>query len=268
MPNHYHLVVESPLGNLSRAMAWLQTTYTVRFNLRHRRIGHLFQGRYKAHLIEADEYSKEILRYIHLNPVRPRDKRAEIPKERRALLGKFTWSSHRFYLGKSGAASWMSTDWLSFFGRRRRSAVQEYNRFIDDAFGRKVESPWDGLRGGLVLGSESFYQWIRQRMANKEGGGEEEVRWLVRTEDDGVRRESARRLAEEQPERAWGVWARVHLGGERRIDVARAFGYKDGSAITQMLKRLERRILRERPARRRARELRAAHEHAVSSVKR
>jgi putative transposase len=78
MPNHYHLLVETPRGNLSRSLGWLQTTYTVRFNRRHRRSGHLFQGRFKAHLVEADTYSRELLRYLHLNPVRPRDKSATI----------------------------------------------------------------------------------------------------------------------------------------------------------------------------------------------
>src|SRR5258708_28566693 len=83
MPNHYHLLVETPRGNLSRAIGWLQTTYTIRFNHRHRRSGHLFQGRFKAHLVEADSYSMELLRYVHLNPVRPRDKSAPVPVERR-----------------------------------------------------------------------------------------------------------------------------------------------------------------------------------------
>lgn len=68
MRNHYHLVVETPRANLSRALGWLQTTYTIRFNRRHRRSGHLFQGRFKAHLVEADSYAMELLRYIHLNP--------------------------------------------------------------------------------------------------------------------------------------------------------------------------------------------------------
>ena len=68
MPNHYHLLIETPRGNLSRAVGWLQTTYTVRFNRRHGRSGHLFQGRFKAHLVEADSYAMELIRYIHLNP--------------------------------------------------------------------------------------------------------------------------------------------------------------------------------------------------------
>jgi len=66
MPNHYHLLVETPRGNLSRAIGWLQTTYTVRFNRRHRRSGHLFQGRFKAQIVEADAYAMELLRYVQM----------------------------------------------------------------------------------------------------------------------------------------------------------------------------------------------------------
>ena len=68
--NHYHLVLETPLGNLSEAMGSLQTTFTVRYNRRRKRSGHLFQGRFKAQLVEADGYAMELLRYVHLNPVR------------------------------------------------------------------------------------------------------------------------------------------------------------------------------------------------------
>ena len=70
MPNHYHIEIETPNGNLSKAMQWLKTTYTVYFNHRHSRSGHLFQGRYKSIVVEKDSYLLELSRYIHLNPVR------------------------------------------------------------------------------------------------------------------------------------------------------------------------------------------------------
>src|SRR6266446_3060236 len=99
MPNHYHLLVGTPRGNLSQAVGWLQVTYTVRFNRRHRRSGHLFQGRFKAQLIEADEYAQGLVEYVHLNPVRPRDKRARLAAGRAAELNSYRWSSHRVYAG-------------------------------------------------------------------------------------------------------------------------------------------------------------------------
>jgi REP element-mobilizing transposase RayT len=81
MPNHYHLLMQTPRANLSAAAGWLQTTYSVRFNRRHRRSGHLFQGRFKAHLVEEDAYARELIKYIHLNPIRPKDKRKPVPVE-------------------------------------------------------------------------------------------------------------------------------------------------------------------------------------------
>ena len=99
MPNHYHLLVGTPRGNLSRAIGWLQVTYTVRFNRRHRRSGHLFQGRFKAQLVEADEYARWLVVYVHLNPVRPRRKGEIIAGERARELDRYEWSSHRDYAG-------------------------------------------------------------------------------------------------------------------------------------------------------------------------
>ena len=99
MGNHYHLVLGTPHANLSRALGWLQTTYTVRFNARHRRRGHLFQGRFKAELVEADEYGQWLVEYVHLNPVRPRAKTAPVPVERAVELAQYRWSSHRAYAG-------------------------------------------------------------------------------------------------------------------------------------------------------------------------
>jgi REP element-mobilizing transposase RayT len=78
MPNHFHLVIETPLGNLSQAMGWLQTTYTIRFNRKYRRGGHLFQGRYKAHLVEADAYGSGMHRVVQrLNKRAEKDKELE-----------------------------------------------------------------------------------------------------------------------------------------------------------------------------------------------
>ena len=72
MPNHYHLAASTPRANLSRWMAWLQTTFTARYNRRRRRVGHLFQGRYRAEIVDADAYARYLVLYIHLNPVRSR----------------------------------------------------------------------------------------------------------------------------------------------------------------------------------------------------
>jgi len=237
MPNHYHLLVETPRANLSRAIGWLQTTYTIRFNRRHRRSGHLFQGRFKAHVVDAEDYARQLVCYVHLNPVRPRDKNAIVPADRRDALNQWRWSSHLAYLGRAPAPAWLCTDWLAFFGRTREQAQRNYEKLMDDAFGRPVESPWEGLRGGLALGNAALQKRVDSLLRKKKG--QEEVKWTARAERGNERSAAARELAGKQPERTWQVWVRVHLGGERRIDVARDYGYRDGSAITQILKRLQ-----------------------------
>ncbi len=237
MPNHYHLIVGTPRGNLSRAMAWLQTTYTTRFNARHRRRGHLFQGRFKAQLVEADEYGQWLVQYVHLNPVRPAQKGDPIAAERWGELARYAWSSHRDYGGwRKVSPSWLGLDWLAYWGRRGQAAQGAYRRTMRGAFGQAVKNPWEGLRRGLVLGGEELYARAHRLMQQK--GGLEEARW---TESEAVAavRQRVRELVKAELDERVKLWARVRLGNERGIAVAREYGYRDGSGVTQVIKRLE-----------------------------
>ncbi len=236
MPNHYHLVVETPRGNLSRAVGWLQVTYTVRFNRRHRRSGHLFQGRFKAQLVEAEEYGRELVRYIHLNPVRPRKKTEPIPPARASELDTYPWSSHRAYAGLARKAEWLCLDWLYLWGKSVGAAQREYRQAMAGVFGKAVSSPWEELRGGLVLGADSLWEKARKLVRTKEA--DEEVRW---TERQGARRvqQAVRDLVAKEADADVQMWARVRLGGERMGEVAREFGYRHQSGVTHAVKRVE-----------------------------
>lgn len=103
MDNHYHLLIETPEGNLSRGMRQLNGVYTQRFNRRHKRVGHLFQGRFKAIVVERDSYLLELCRYVVLNPVR-----ARMVKH----IEHYPWSSYPATMGLVPKAAWLSTDWL------------------------------------------------------------------------------------------------------------------------------------------------------------
>ena len=236
MPNHYHLVISTPRRNLSQAIGWFQTTFTIRYN-RRRRSGPLFQGRFKAHLVDADQYAMTLLRYVHLNPVRPRDRTQAIPAERRDALAAFRWSSHRAYAGWEEPPPWLSLEWLLFFGGEIRRAQRAYRRFVDEAFGQVVSSPWEALRGGLVLGGEALWQKARKLIGARTGAGE--LRWPRRARGEEELRKAARKLAANEEDRRIQIWLRVMLGGERRSVIAAEYGYADPSAVTQMLKRLE-----------------------------
>ena len=263
MQNHYHLLIQTPRANLSAGVGWLQTTYSVRFNRRHRRSGHLYQGRFKAHLVEADEYAQQLIKYVHLNPVRPKDKRKPIPMDRKGELEAYRWSSHRVYAGRMERVepSWLCTDWLSYFGRTRRAAHAEYRRQIQQVFGQVVASPWKQLRaGGLVLGGDALWEKTRELIGNAKG--QEEIRWSRRADAEEVSRRIAS-LVELEPDRRVAIWLRVRVGGERMTEVAAQYGYRDGSGVHQVIRRLEQRARTDFALARRLRELK----HEMSSVK-
>src|SRR6266446_7182134 len=244
MPNHYHLIIEIPLGNLSRAIGWLQTTYTVRFNRRHARTGHLFQGRFKAQVVDADAYSMELVRYIHLNPVRPRNKSALNSPEDWMRLEAFAWSSHRDYAGIRKPPGWRSIAWLSFFGKGRRAATREYVRFMKLSFEKPIESPWKQLRGGLVLGGQELWNRVAGMISGKPGS--DELHWTRREGRNPAVTARVRRLPDQEEDDRLKIWLRVRLGYERKVDVAREYGYRDGSAVLQILKRLEEKAKKDR----------------------
>jgi len=243
MPNHYHLVLGTPHGNLSRALGWLQTTYTARFNARHRRRGHLFQGRFKAQLVEADEYGQWLVEYVHLNPVRPRQKSALVPAERAEELAQYRWSSHRAYAGlERRVPAWLCLDWWPYWGRTRREACRGYQARLREAFGQPVRNPWAGLQRGLVLGGAELLRRSEELLAHK--GGAEEAHWTKAAETER-RRERVRAVIGGESA-AVQIWARVRLGQERGVDVAREMGYAQSSGITMLIRRLEERALRDK----------------------
>jgi REP element-mobilizing transposase RayT len=151
MDNHVHLAIETGKAPLSRIMAGLQSSYTQYFNRRHDRVGHLFQGRYKALLVEKDPYALALVRYIHENPVKARA--VERPEQ-------YGWSSDRSYR-KGKGPKWLDCDRvLRMLGRRRSAAVREYRRLMREA----VEEPYEEVPswGGTVKGDEAFADRVLQ----------------------------------------------------------------------------------------------------------
>lgn len=146
MTNHYHLVVETPDGNLSKGMRQLNGVFTQYSNRRHRRTGHLFQGRYKAILVDADSYLPELARYVVLNPVRAR----MTPDP-----GAWPWSSYRAMVGVASSPPWLATDGLlAAFGKRRTAARERYMRFVAEGIG--AEPIWTHLNRQVFLGDDGF----------------------------------------------------------------------------------------------------------------
>ena len=152
--NHYHLLLETPEGNLSQIMRHINGAYTTYFNVKRRRAGHLFQGRYKAILVEADEYATELSRYIHLNPVRAG--MAVRPEE-------YQWSSYRSYIGQAKAIEWLKTEFiLGYFGGKAAEGNNKYRQFVEDLLGSEYDSPLNATVASTILGGEGFVREITE----------------------------------------------------------------------------------------------------------
>ncbi|MFY9260366.1 MAG: transposase [Gallionella sp.] len=152
MTNHYHLLLETVDGNLSRGMRQLNGLYTQRFNHRHRLVGHLYQGRYKAILVQKENYLLELSRYVVLNPLRA---------NMVATLEDWRWSSYPIVTEQAVALTWLDTDWLlGQFGTRRSEAIDRYRKFVMD--GKGLPSALQKTRHQLVLGDDAFVAQHRQ----------------------------------------------------------------------------------------------------------
>lgn len=158
MGNHYHLLVETPKGNLGVAIQWLNVSYATYYNKKHQRRGHLFQGRFQALLIEADEYLKELSRYIHLNPVRV--KLVAKPEE-------YSGSSYPAFLGKKVVPEWLETGRiLRYFGKKEKEAIKKYKEFVEEIELKALENPNKKAVGG-EFGSKEEEILERGRKRNK-----------------------------------------------------------------------------------------------------
>ncbi len=155
MDNHYHILMETPLGNLPQIMMHINGAYTTYFNVKHQRSGHLFQGRYKAILVDKDEYAKELSRYIHLNPVRAG--MVDRPEE-------YLWSSYQYYIGCKKPPKWLENGFiLDYFGNKHSIAQKRYRAFVHDLIEREYKNPMEATVSSTILGSVDFIESIKDK---------------------------------------------------------------------------------------------------------
>jgi REP element-mobilizing transposase RayT len=170
MPNHFHLLVRTLQANLSRAVQWLGVSYSVWFNKRHDRCGHVFQGRFKSFVIENEHYFTALILYVHGNPLR-----AKLVKE----LSEYRWSSYRGYLREGWQEAWLKTDTgLSVFGgnRRRFREAQEFQ------LGRR-RSVLEDLRYGMYLGTEEYAEECLRKLKDENYREKPQIRRMLEARD-------------------------------------------------------------------------------------
>ena len=238
MSNHYHLLLETPRGNLPQILHHLNTSYTNYFNAKTGREGHLFQGRYRAILMDKDHYAMELSRYIHLNPVR-----AHMVKD--PLL--YPWSSYKDYAGERTEWDWVKTQWiLGQISRNEKRARQGYRKFIGEVSGRAVRDPLEQVVSSTILGSEEFVDWVREKWVEKRAYHRDipSLRQLskwpgllsIQREAEslfGKRADESRRVA---------LYLSHRLSGQSLGEIGSHFGGLDPSAVSQNTRRLEERL--------------------------
>ena len=164
MPNHFHLLVRTPLGNLNECMRHFNVSYTGYFNKVHQRAGHLYQGRYKAFLIDADSYLLEVSRYVHLNPVRTRAAARLSIDDRKHLLATYRWSSYPACLAPVKRLPFLSFGFLDAFRGDTPSGRRAYRRFVEAGIEGKPEHLLEKAKGRGIIGDKPFIDRIKQHM--------------------------------------------------------------------------------------------------------
>lgn len=241
--NHYHLLVETPLGKLSHGMHGLNGHYTQQFNRRHERAGHLFEGRFKAIVVEKESHLLELHRYIVLNPVRAG--LAATPED-------WAWSSYRATCGRSAAPPWLEVRWtLGQFGADGEGARTSYMRFVARGMSKFSEPV---VHAQLFVGRRSFVASMSQRLRDRVLGDEipfvqrrpcpptlAEISAAVAREWKVPATALARRRAGEP--RIAAIYLAVRAAGSTAREIGSAFGIKRGR-VSNIVRDVERGRLR------------------------
>ena len=279
MDNHYHLIVELTEPNLSRTGQWLNVSYSVWFNRRHGRSGHLFQGRFKSVVLDPIQWGLELSRYVHLNPVRvgrlglgKADRQGmrvgasgaadtRTVQERIARLRGYRWSSYRAYVGLGKRPEWLECDRvLELVGGKKEERVRHYRAYVEAAVREGLEkSPWEALQDQVLLGGEAFLEELRAHVR----GNRREQRGAQRLARSRPKLEEVIAQVEKVKGRPW-VEIRDRYGDDGRDlvlyvgrracglklgELARAAGMRDYGAVSVAIRRYERRLERSKSGR-------------------
>jgi putative transposase len=237
MSNHYHLLVRTQHANLSKAIQWLGLTYSMWFNRRHRRSGHVFQGRFKSFVIENDRYLTAMCLYIHRNPIR-----ARIVEN----LSDYPWSSYPTYVSARQSKPWLTTALvLGMYGWSQEQFVKAHL-----AYAGKEKSLLDDLRHGLFLGSARFVETWKKRLQQERHREKPQVRTALKEQGISTAVEKVfvslhveapssllkplRR--EKRPNRDLAIYILCHLGLFGHAEIGRVFGV-GYTSITEAVKR-------------------------------
>ena len=263
MTNHFHLVFETPEGNCSKFMQTLSTAYTVYYNLRHGRHGHLLDGRFKSKLVEGDDYLLGLSRYVHLNPVQVGAWKDKSIEERIACLRDYRWSSYPGYIGKSKALDFVTYGpLLSGMQGRDSERQKHYRKFVETGLAKTDEDFKVTMKQSpRSIGGEGFRVWVdglyRERLASRarpedvsfrrvtEPLGAEEV-LAVLAGLFGIDTSEFKRRRKDSPLRAVAARFLLRYAGLSQRDVADLLAVGSGAAVSMQLKNLPEKMEKDR----------------------
>jgi len=172
MSNHVHLLIETPNANLNRFMASLLTSYTLYFNIKNQRSGHLFQGRYGAQVVAGDQYLLRLSRYIHLNPVRTEFWKDKSLAEKIEFLDRYVWSSYRFYAGMASSPAWLErAPLLALTAPNAINPESIYLKYVQDGLAESDDDMRQLVQSrNPAIGSVAFLASLNARKKNSDSG--------------------------------------------------------------------------------------------------
>jgi len=181
MKNHFHLLLQTNQANLGRFMQSFSTSFTLTLNKRNQKAGHLFQGRYKAHLIESHKYLSEVSKYIHLNPVRINKYQNTKIEEKRTILVNYKWSSFTFHIGLQKKPNFLDIKpALTSWGTSQTEKMKNYRNYVEEGLFHDKDNPFKHAIRQHIIGSETFAEKItRERLLTKEIKDSREERELI-----------------------------------------------------------------------------------------
>ena len=259
MPNHYHLLIQTPNANLSRAMRHLNGVYTQRFNRIHKKDGALFRGRYKAILIQEDEYLTHLIRYIHLNPIQ-----ANLTSSPEG----FTRTSHEQYLKAKDETPWLFVRLgLAFFSNKRNQALKAYRRFIQEGIDPRTSAFYDKKHLEPILGNPAFLRQIKEKYIDGREKLDSEIpeerKISGANSTDRIIREVSKAFSksrqavfqskrgEENQARLMALLLTRELSGLRLFEIAQVFGVKSYRTVASNCFRFKRRMAQDPQTKRR-----------------
>lgn len=255
MTNHFHLVFETPEGNCSRFMQSLATAYTVYYNLKHGRHGHLFDGRYKAKLVDGDDYLLALTRYVHLNPVNVASIKKMPIEEKIRYLRRYQWSSYPSYIGQRKTFDFVEYGpILAEMGGKRLQWPKRYREFVETGLAEDDEDFKVALKESVrSIGSDGFraridelYQECTKRHNNPEDISFRRITEPLSVdtilgivgESFDVEVDAFRQRRRNSPLRAVAAQLLIRFGGQTQRQAAEHLGMGTGGAVSAQMRKL------------------------------